>query len=386
MPFRLPRNVYLLGFLSLFNDLTADVITPLLPAYLATLGMGAGFLGIMEGLANCLSNITMLFSGWQTDRLGRGKKIAVAGYSLSALIRLLIAIPVSGIVLTARILDRIGKGIRTSPRDHLLTDSLDKKDWGKAFGVQRAMDHCGAILAPPLAFVLMAIFSVSLPQLFLIASLPALLSILIVPHLIKDSNRPVPQRLERLSWKRLPAPLKRYSLIIFLAGITTPSELFVILKMQDLGLKTAYVPWAWFVLTLMMLLASYGGGRLADAWSRRRTIGLGWFLFVIAYAGLALSPDLPSGWCFLVLYGIQSGLVEAAERTYPASLADFEARASALGWYYFAYGMGALPASLCFGLLWKYGNPQAAFLLYAGLTLLILPLLSFLPSDRSKTI
>lgn len=376
------RNVYLLGLLSLFNDFSADMVTPLLPAYLATMGLGAGFLGIMEGVANALSHITALLSGWVDDRKHRSKRIAVGGYGLCALVRPLISIPIPAVILAVRFLDRIGKGIRTAPRDHLLTDSLDKRHWGKAFGIQRALDHTGALLGPPLAALLLKFYGLSYSQLFLIAAIPAVISILIVPFFIRERKDPPPETRPSLTWKHLPAPLKRYILIIFLVAFSTPSELFLILKLQSLGLPTYQQPLAWGLLTLCTLLAAFLGGVLADRWSQRRTIAVGWTLFSLVFFAFAFNGHLTWAWVLVGIYGFQAGLVEASERAYPASVVPAEIRATAMGWYYFAYGLGLLPASVLFGFLWSKFSPTVAFATYAGMTLLVIPLLALLPTHR----
>lgn len=382
MPRRIPRNVYLLGLLSLFNDVTADMITPLLPAYLATMGLGASFLGVMEGLANSISNMTMLFSGWYADRKGNSKAMTVSGYSLSTFARLFYSFPLPGVTLAARVLDRFGKGVRTAPRDQLITASVDKKHWGEAFGIQRMMDHTGSLLGPALATALLAAFSLKLPTLFLAASVPAILSILILPRFLAVTTAPKAGITVRLSWTRLPRALKIYVVLIFLSALTTPSELFLIMKMKDMGLPPYQMPLAWFVMTLSTLVATYIGGRLSDAWSRRRTIGLGWVLFSLIYIGFAFNQSLPLAWPLMAGYGFHTGLIEPAERSYPAHIASGEFRATAIGWYYFSYGMGLLPASLLFGFIWDHLGPKPAFLLNATLTGVVTTLLVFLPSDR----
>ncbi|MFO1462777.1 MAG: MFS transporter [bacterium] len=379
---RLTRNVYLLGLLSLFNDFSADMISPLLPAFLASMGLGAAFLGFMEGTANALSHLTALLSGWLDDRLHRSKRIAVSGYSLCAFVRPLIGIPIPGVTLAVRFLDRIGKGLRTAPRDRLLTASLEKRDWGKAFGVQRALDHTGALLGPPLAALLLKYFGLSYSMLFLIAALPAILSILIIPFWIHEPKEAPPDPSPRLAWRHMPKPLKHYILIIFLVAFSTPSELFLILKLKSLGLPTFQQPLAWGLLTVCTLISAFLGGILADRWSQRRTIAVGWAAFSVVFFALAFAQNLTVAWLLIAAYGLQAGLVEASERAYPASVVPPEIRATAMGWYYFAYGLGLLPASILFGQLWTKFSPRIAFLSYAIMTLLVIPLLTLLPTHR----
>jgi len=383
---KINRNVYLLGFLSFFNDFAADMITPLLPAYLATMGLGAGFLGLMEGLANSLSNITMLFSGWYSDRHHNHKSMAMWGYRLCAFIRPLLAIPLPILNLLVRLVDRFGKGIRSAPRDHLITAYSEKKNWGQAFGVHRSMDHAGSLLGPPLAAWLLSVYSLKLSTLFFAASLPAIISILWIPSKLDKVPPSQTQKLTspKLSWKSLPLPLKRYSIVMFLAALSTPSELFLILKMQNLGLISYQIPLAWSLLTIFAMLAAYLGGLLADFWSRRRTMALGWGFFTCTYFGFAFNTQLKWAWILIAFHGFQMGLVESSERAYPARVVPESMRSTALGVYSFSYGMGLLPASLLFGLIWKILGSKWAFLIDSGLTLATLPfLLLYLPSDRA---
>jgi MFS family permease len=383
-PKKLHQNIYLLGFLSFFNDFTSEMITPLLPVWLAMMGLGAGFLGMLEGIANFLCYFTMLLSGMYADRHGQNKKTTLIGYRLCAFIRPLIAIPYPAFTLFARWVDRIGKGIRTAPRDRLLTSSAPQELWGKAFGIQRALDHAGSLAGAGVAAIFLSAYSQKLSILFLLASIPAILSILILPRSIQDipiklTNAPI-----RLSWSLLPPVLRPYIIIIFLSALSTPSELFLMLKMKELGMPTYQIPLIWIYLSVFKLFSAYLGGLLADRWSRRGTLGVGWLFFTAAYLGLAFNQSLFLSWFFIALFGFNSGIVEASERAYPATLAQEEERTTALGWYYFAYGLGFLPASLLFGFFWKIWGAKTAFLIYAVFTFFTIPLLTLLPSDRPE--
>ncbi len=383
MPRPLNKNVYRLGLLSLFNDVTGDIITPLLPVYLATMGMGAAFLGIMEGLANFLSYLTMLFAGFFVDRHGKNKKVTILGYSLCSFIRPFMAIPFPLVTFCVRIIDRIGKGIRTAPRDSLLTTFTEKKDWGRAFGVQRSMDYMGTLIGASLATWALWQFKLNLSYLFILGSIPAILSVLIIPRKIPEVPKKVSAPSVRFSWKDLPPSLRPYVSVIFFVALTTPSELFLLLRMQTLGLPNFLMPAAWIFLNIFSLFATYLGGHLADRWSRRATMSLGRLLLALVFAGFAFNQSLIVSWIFLACYGIQAGLVEAAERTYPIHLTDHKIRGTALGWYYFAYGIGLLPASFIFGILWNKWNPQGAFLIYGILAFACVFLVRLLPTSRS---
>lgn len=378
------RNIYLLGFLSLFNDLTGDMITPLLPAYLASLGVGASFLGAMEGVSNSLAHMTTLISGRLSDRFGKNKKLTVFGYALCAFVRPLIAVPIPGVILAARWVDRIGKGIRTAPRDQLLTASVDRKLWGRAFGIHRSLDHAGALIAPLVAAWLLRFSSLKLSTVFLIACLPSIISVLILPRWVQETGTGRPSPLPKLSWKNMTPALRRYVLVIFVSALSTPSELFMLLRMQTLGMAQYQIPLAWLLLTGVTLVATNIGGYLTDHWSKRRTIAVGWTFFALVYLAFAFNTSLLWGWILIGLYGLHMGLIEAPERVYAASIVPETERATALGWYNFAYGLGLLPASVLFGILWDHAGPGVAFGFNAILTCIAIGMISFLPSDRKN--
>ncbi|HBF13752.1 MAG TPA: hypothetical protein DDW49_10295 [Deltaproteobacteria bacterium] len=382
---RFHPNIYWLGLLSFFNDVTSDMITPFLPAYLKSLGYGAALLGLMEGLAQFVSYATMLASGWMADRTGENKKITIFGYSLSAVARLSISIPYVGVVLSGRVIDRLGKGIRTAPRDALMTASESPKNWARAFGLQRAMDHAGALLGASVASFVLYKFSISYSILFLAACFPSVLALFFIAPRISNIPKKIKEIKPRLSWKALNPSVKFYIVIIFISALSTPSELFLILKLQDLGMPVYQSAWAWLLMTATSLVAAYGGGNLGDKKSRRFTIGLGWMMFIVAYVCFAFNQNLMVGWGLMALYGLQAGIVEASERAYAATVAHEDARGTVMGWYYLAYGLGLFPASILFGWIWKVWGDTTAFLLNAAITFVALVLLFFLPSDRKNS-
>lgn len=371
---KIGKNIYLLGFLSLFNDLTSDLIAPLLPAYVMALGGGVALLGVMEGGANALAYGTVLLAGYYADRWRDSKKMTIFGYRLCSMIRMLMVFPIAPLVVTARWVDRIGKGIRTAPRDRLITSSVEQSEWGKAFGIQRAMDHAGSLLAPLGAMLLITIWGQNYSKIFLFACIPSLLSVLVIPYFLKkvdfkerDENQ-LAEPLPHLSWNKLHPTLKKYVGVIFVSALSTPSELFLIMKMERAGLPQSQAPVVWFILILFTLIASYFGGLSADRFGKRRTILIGWALFTVSYVGFAFFNIVSVLWVLVSVYGAHMGLIESSERVVAASLVPASQRATAMGWYYFAYGFGALPASLLFGYFWSHVGERFAFLWNAGLT------------------
>ncbi|MBI2891628.1 MAG: MFS transporter [Nitrospirae bacterium] len=379
-----PPDIYRLGFLSFFNDVTADLITPLLPVYLGSLGLGVRFLGVMEGLADSLSNFVMLLSGAAADRSGRLRTGVRIGYRLAALARPLLAVPLAPVILLGRLLDRTGKGIRTPPRDRLITVSIARAEWGGAFSVQRAMDHAGALVGAPLAAVLLILYDINLPLLFLAACIPSLLSAFLIPRHLADLRLSPQPSAGLLPWRALTPTLRRYAVVIFLAALSSPSELLFLMRMQEAGAAPYAMPLAWFLFTSSALVGAYVGGPVSDTWGRRRTMAAGWLLFSLVTVAFGLTTSPAWFWPLISLLGFQAGLTEAPERAYAARIAPPEAQAGAMGVYYFAEGMGLLPASILFGLLWDRFGPAVPFFVAGGTALLATSLLSLLPSDRAK--
>lgn len=371
---KIGKNIYLLGLLSLFNDLTSDLIAPLLPAYLLTLGSGAALLGIMEGGANALAFGTVLVSGYYADHLRDSKKMTVWGYRLCSLVRVFMIVPLPFVVVICRWIDRIGKGMRTAPRDRLITSSVEQKEWGKAFGIQRAMDHTGSLVAPLLAMLWIRVWGQNYSTIFFFACIPSLVSVLVIPYFLKridfrETDQGASEKeLPRLRWSDLHPNLKKYIGVIFVSSLSTPSELFLIMKMEKSGLPPSHAPLVWFVLILFTLGASYIGGLSADRLGRRLTILIGWTLFAGAYSGFAIFSTISVLWVLVAIYGVHMGLIESSERVVAASLVSEHHRGTAMGWYYFAYGLGSLPASLLFGYFWSHVGDRFAFFWNAGLT------------------
>ncbi|EKD42803.1 MAG: major facilitator superfamily MFS_1 [uncultured bacterium] len=382
---KLHKNVYLMGFLSLFNDLSSDMLTPLLPAWLNHLGYGVVFLGFLEGFANISSNLAKLASGFLSERFGTLKKWTFWGYFTSALARSFVALPLVPVIFLARFVDRLGKGFRTVPRDTLLTHCVDKSLWGRAFGVQRSMDHFGAMMASLLSTLILIFINPPFSLYFVAIALPGLVSCLVFAPKLEEKKRALEPRLEKatlISWRKLDPPFRRYLIIIGLAALTTPSDLFMIQRIQELGLPLKFVPLVWLLMNFCTLVAAYWGGWLSDHWGRRKTIATGWILFSLVFIALSQTRSLFLTISLIGFFGFQSGLVEASERSYTASLALDHQRSSYLGWYYFAYGLGILPASLFFGWLWSFGGAGLAFISYALGGLIPIFLLLTIPSSQ----
>ncbi|HEU0264992.1 MAG TPA: MFS transporter [Geobacterales bacterium] len=373
-------NVLVLGLVSFLTDVSSEMIYPLLPLFLTgLLGVTPAFLGIIEGVAESTSALLKLFSGILSDRLERRKGLILFGYSLSSIARPLVAAAtVASTVLMIRFADRVGKGVRTSPRDALIADSVPPTLRGRAFGFHRAMDHAGAIVGPLVATLLLATVVKDLRSVFWLAAIPGIMAVFLLLFRLREGDR------HRVSSNGnfLHAPptpgVRRYLLIIFLFTLGNSSDAFLLLKASQAGMAPLMVTLLWSAFHGVKMLSVYGFGTLSDRLGRRQIIVSGWLVYAAAYTGFAVAGSILAIWLLFALYGLFYGLTEGVEKAFLVDLVPATERGSAFGWYNFAIGIGALPASLIFGLIWQRVSPAAAFFFGASLALLATILLLLL--------
>lgn len=353
------------GWVSLLTDASSEMIYPLLPVFLTTvLGAGPAFLGMVEGLAESTAALLKLVSGWLSDRARDRSKLVLAGYALSSLARPLIAAATSPFaVLAVRFADRIGKGVRTSPRDAMIADSVEASVRGKAFGFHRSMDHAGAVAGPLLATALLAWVVPDLRTLFWWASVPGVLAVILILVQVREVRLHARQPRAPATWLGpLPTgPLRRYLAILFLFTLGNSSDAFLLLRASQLGVLTVQLPLIWVALHVVKMLSTMPFGMLSDRFGRRGVILTGWAIYALTYAGFAGATRAWHAWLLFAAYGLFYGLTEGVERALMADLSPASARGGVFGWYHCVVGIGALPASLLFGLIWQAGGSQSAF-------------------------
>jgi MFS family permease len=368
----LGRNVVALGLVSFFTDVSSDMIYPLLPAFLtATLGASAGFVGIIEGAAESVSALLKLASGWWSDRVVTRKPLVVVGYVIASLARPLVAIAqTAGQVLAIRVGDRVGKGLRTSPRDALLADSVDPSIRGRAFGFQRAWDNAGAVVGPLIAFALLQRQALELRQVFWLALLPAALAVATVLWGVREvPRRTAPAGTPLDLSQPMGGRFWAFLAVIFLFTLGNSTDAFLLLRARDLGVPIAVAPVLWALLNGVKALTNTPGGALSDRLGRRPTLIAGWTLYAVVYLAFGRASRPWHAWVLFAVYGMYFGLCEGAERALVSDIVPAERRGTAFGWFNLAVGLGALPASLVFGEIWERASPSAAFALGAALAL-----------------
>jgi MFS family permease len=368
----LPRNVRLLGWASCLNDVASEMIFPLLPQFLITVLGGDRFeLGVIEGVADSVSSLLKLWSGAWSDRVSRRKGFVVFGYVLAAVSRPIIGvITVPWQLFFARTADRVGKGVRTSPRDALIADSTAPEIRGRAFGFHRAMDHLGAAIGPVLATAFLWVWPHRLRELFLLALLPglAVVGLLVIGLKEPASAKRTGEKLH-LTLKPFGSDFRLFLLALVVFTLGNSSDAFLLVRAGELGVATALLPALWFAFHIVKSSGNLFIGRLVDRVGPRWPLFAGWFLYGGVYVGFALATTEWHAWTLFLVYGVFYALTEPAEKTLVTHLAGPERKGLAFGWYNFAIGIGALPASLIFGALYQRFGPLPAFGWGAGLAL-----------------
>lgn len=365
-------NVLWLGVVSLFTDFSSEMIYPLLPFFLtATLGAGPAFLGVVEGVAETTASLLKLLSGWFSDRVGRRKPLVLVGYGTASIARPLIAIATAPWqVLAIRFTDRVGKGIRTAPRDALLTDSVDPAVRGAAFGFHRAADHAGAVAGPLVASGILLLAPANYRLVFALAAIPAAASVLVLWLRVREGR--IPQASTPLTfaaWREMPSEFRLFLLAVTLFTLGNATDAFLLLRAQQLGVHVALIPLLWAALHVSKMAWSVPGGMLADRKGPRIAIVSGWLLYAAVYAAFAFATTAWHVWALFLVYGLFYGLTESPEKALVAKLAPVDHRGGAFGTYHFAIGVAALPASVIFGLLWQRYSAATALFSGAGIAI-----------------
>ena len=359
--------------MSLLTDAATEAVYPLLPVFITrVLGGPPVTLGIIEGAADATSSAIKVFAGRWSDRLGARKPIVVAGYALSTLVRPFIGLATSwGHVFAIRVTDRVGKGLRSAPRDAMLAALAPPGERGRVFGYHWAMDHAGAAIGPLLATVFLWFSPDNYRLLFGLTIVPgalAVMTLLRVPETPPRSRTPAPEHLSTQA--PLPAPLKRYLWILSVFTLGNSSDTFLLLQLSQAGVPLIGLTALWSAQHAIKALLSMRGGALSDRMGRRTLIVSGWILYAIVYAGFAWSTSIEAlvGW--FMLYSVYASAVEGSEKALIADLSPDGMRATAFGWHAAVQGFGALAAGLFFGLLWQVFGAPVAFMTGAALALI----------------
>lgn len=381
------RNVFILGLVSLFTDLSSQLVFPLIPLFMVTvLGTGAYAVGIVEGAAETTASLFKVVSGYWSDKIKRRKPFILFGYSLSAITKPMFAFAnIWYFVLFIRVIERIGKGLRTAPRDAIVAESSDESVRGKAYGFHRAMDGIGSVLGASLAFLLLPILGYR--NIFLFAFIPAIIAVFVILF-IKEKKTPVKEQETKeisikLSFKELPMNLKLFIIVSSIFALGHFGYAFLLLRAVDIGLTDYMAILLYVLFYIVYTICAIPSGILSDKIGRKPVLIAGYVIFCITSIGLVFASNIYNISLFFAFYGIFYAMIDGAQRAFVVDLAPKHLKATALGTFHTAIGLVALPGGYIAGLVWDKISPEATFIYGLTLTIISLVLFTFV-KDKTR--
>ncbi len=368
MILNMPRVVFTLGIVSFFMDVSSEMIHPLIPLFLNNvLSASKISIGLIEGIAESTASILKVFSGWLSDRWRKRKPLVFWGYTLSVASRLILAMATTwAMVLIYRFFDRFGKGVRTSPRDALIADSVETKVLGRSFGFHRAMDTLGAVIGPLLAFTLLSLSSQNIRLVFWLSIIPGIFAILTIALFVKertDKKSEIKKVISLFSGiKEFDKRFKYFLFVVMLFTFGKVPEAFLILRAQELGVSIALIPVIYLVFNTITATLSMPMGIVADRIGKRRIILISYILSGVVYIGFALSTSAIYVWVLFITYGIFVSINEGVQRAFVATLIDKDLKGTGYGIYHTGIGLSALPGGIIAGILYQSYGPPVMFI------------------------
>ena len=373
------RNIFILGLVSLFTDLSSQMVFPLLPLFLTgVMGTGAYAVGIVEGAAETTASLLKVVSGYWSDRIKKRKPFILFGYSLSSITKPLFAFAnVWSFVLFVRVIERIGKGLRTAPRDALVAESCDESVLGKGYGFSRAMDGIGSIMGAIIAFLLLPL--IGYRNIFLFAFIPGIIGVFAVLF-VKEKNAPIKEKLDdtsiRLGFREFPMNLRLFIIISSIFALGHFGYAFLLLRAKGVGLADNEAILLYVIFYIVYTLFTIPSGIISDKIGRKPVLIVGYLVFAVTSIGLIFTSNIYSILLFFMIYGLFYALIDGAQRAFVVDLAPKHLKATALGTFHTAIGLVALPGGYIAGLLWDRIAPEATFLY--GFALAVLSILLFI--------
>lgn len=384
------NNVILIGLVSFFADLSAEMVYPLIPLYLTTVfGATPALVGVIEGIAESLASLLKVFSGYATDKYRKKKPIAFLGYATGLVYKVALIFASSWVgILGARVIDRFGKGIRTAPRDVLVSESSDSKKLGQSFGLHKALDMAGSAAGILVAFFIMKAGNgeFAYKRIFLLSCIPAVASLFVFTA-IKETSKPreskAPLNVFR-GLKNLDSQLKLYLVVAFVFTLGNSSNTFLLLRAGNVGFDSASVVLLYFLYNIVSSLLAIPLGKMSDRIGRKRVLVAGYVTFALVYAGFAWAANKPMLIAAFALYGVFTAMTAGVERAFIAEIAPKELKGTMLGLHSTVVGIALLPASVIAGLLWNAFGPVVPFAFGASLSLAAALILAFGLSPKAK--
>lgn len=384
--FRVPKNVFILGLVSLFNDIASEMIYPIVPIFLTSvLGAPVSIVGLIEGIAEATASLTKFFSGYISDKVQRRKIFVSTGYSFGAISKLLIALATAWyFVLFARFIDRLGKGIRTSARDSLLLQNATPENRGFIFGFHRAMDSMGAVIGPLLALLLLVLAENNIRLVFFLAFIPSFIGVILLILLVKERRQEKENKKFKLnfSWRDINPNLKLFFVVSIIFWLGNSSDAFLILRAQNLGLATTLVILTYVLYNVSQTIFATPAGRLADKIGARRVFAIGLLIFAAVYFMFGIINNSLLIWILFPIYGLYIAFTDGVSKAYISEFITEKESGSYFGLYQTGIAFAGFFASFIAGILWSSINPSATF--YYGALMSILAFIA-LSSSRLFT-
>lgn len=360
--FGLKKNVFFTGLTSFFTDTSSKMVYSVMPLFLLSIGASKTTISLIEGIAESTASLLKAVSGYWSDKIGKNKPFMIIGYGITAIVTPLYAlarIPIQ--ILFFRFLERIGKGLRAAPRDSLISASVKKNEAGRTFGFQKAMDNSGAIVGPFLAFLLLSFFPLNYTNIFLLATIPAILGVLTIVIFIKEVKSEKKETTNKISLKQLPKKFYFFLIIIFVFTLGNSSDALLIVKTSETGIDKSYIPFVYMIFNTVSVILSIPIGKLSDRMGREKLIILGFLVYAIVYFFFGKFNSINIFIFLFMLYGFYSALTDGTQKAMISDIVSKDLKGTGFGIYHAVLGITLLPASLIAGLLYDKVNSNAPF-------------------------
>lgn len=379
------KNAFFVGLTSFFTDTSTKMVYSVMPLFLLSMGASKTTISLIEGIAESTASLLKAVSGYWSDRMGKNKPFMIIGYGITALATPLYALakmPVQ--ILFFRFFERIGKGLRTAPRDSLISASIKKNEAGKTFGFQKAMDNSGAIVGPLIAFLLLYLFPLNYTNIFLFATIPALLGVLTLVIFIKDAKLKDKESRNRTSLKQLPKKFYFFLVIIFVFTLGNSADALLLVKTSETGIDKSYIPFMYMLFNTVSVILAIPIGKLSDKIGRERLIALGFFVYAVAYYFFGRFDTIGIFFFLFMLYGLYSALVDSSQKALISDIVSIDLRGTGYGIYHAVLGITLLPASLIAGLLYDHVNSNAPFYFGSAMAMIATVLMTIFAIANKK--
>jgi len=369
--FGLENNAFFTGLTSFFTDTSTKMVYSVMPMFLLSIGASKTTISLIEGIAESTASLFKAFSGYWSDKIGKNKPFMIVGYGITAIVTPLYAlagIPIQ--ILFFRFIERIGKGLRAAPRDSLISASVKKNNAGKTFGFQKAMDNSGAIAGPLIAFLLLSYFPLNYSNIFLLATIPAILGVLTIVIFIKEEKKEKKGTSTKFQFKHLPKRFYFFLLIIFVFTLGNSADALLLVKTAETGINKSYIPFVYMIFNTVSVILAVPIGKLSDRIGREKLIILGFFVYAVVYYLFGRFNSINMFIFLFVLYGLYSALTDGSQKSMVSDIVSKELKGTGYGLYHAVLGITLLPASLIAGLLYDKVGSNAPF--YFGATMALI--------------